>query len=157
MKEQDLQIKAGSAAELIFHPHLQEPILATPLQPPRLVNEVHITQLDMLIQRTARLEPLPAVPLREQPRLHAKWARKPAFVHPQTFSRPLFVMSFTCTLNEWGTTRPLRQVTDMWAAMQAVRITSQVRGGFGSPSGPGYRPTVSALPEIQPWVDPSYQ
>ncbi len=52
-KEWDLQIKAGSAANPIFHPHLQELIPAAPLQLPRLVNEVCTMQLDMLIQRTA--------------------------------------------------------------------------------------------------------
>ncbi len=107
-KEWDLQIKAGSAAEPIFHPHLQEPIPAAPLQPPHLVNEVRMMKLDTLIQRTARPELPPelplAVPPREQPRLHGEWAGKSAYMHPQTFSRPPFMMSFMHTLNEWGMT-----------------------------------------------------
>ncbi len=52
-KDQDLQIKAGSVAKLIFHPHLQELMLTAMIQLQRLVNEVCMMQLDMLIQRTA--------------------------------------------------------------------------------------------------------
>ncbi len=52
-QDQELQIRAGSAAEPIFHPHLQEPIPTMMIQPQRLVNEVRTTKLDILIQRTA--------------------------------------------------------------------------------------------------------
>ncbi len=158
-RDQDLQIKAGSAAELIFHLHLQELILAAMIQLQQLVNEVCTMQLDMLIQRTAQLEPPLAVPPREQPRL----AGKPAFVHPQTFSRLLFVTSFSHTLSEWGTMRPPPQAcqpdnwTATWADAQAVHTASQARGGFRAPSGPAYKPPASALPQVRPWVDPSYQ
>ncbi len=72
---------------------------------------------------------------------------------PQTFSRPLFMTSFSCTLSEWGTTRPPRQATAMWAAAQAAHTASQVRGGLGSPSGPSYRLPASALPQIRLWAD----
>ncbi len=96
-KEWDLQIKAGSAAKPIFHPHLQEPILGAPLQPLRLVNEVRMMQLDTLMQRTARPELLPAVPPRE-----------PAYMHLQTFSRLPFVLSFMHTLIKWGMMQPPR-------------------------------------------------
>ncbi len=102
-RDQELQIRAGSVAELIFHLHLQEPTPTTTIQLQRLVNEVRTMKLDMLIQRTARLELPPAVPLREQLRLHREWAGKPSFVRPQTFSRPLFAMSFSRILSEWGT------------------------------------------------------
>ncbi len=101
-RAQELQIKAGSAAEPIFHLHLQEPILTVMIQPQRLVNKVHMTKLDMLTQRTDRPEPLLAVPLREQPRLNGDWAGKPTFGHPQTFSRLPFAMLFSRTLSEWG-------------------------------------------------------
>ncbi len=147
-----MQIKAGSAAEPNFHPHLQEPIPATPLQPPRLLNEVHAMQLDMLIQRTAQPEPPPALPLREQLGLHGKWARKSRFMRPMTFSRPLFPTSFMRTLNEWGMMLPPRVTQpkdwlEQWAAAQHAHTASQVKGGFGSPSGPNYRLTASALPQ----------
>ncbi len=52
-QEQELQITAGSAAEPIFHLHLQEPMVLATIQLQRYVNEVHMTGLDMLIQRTA--------------------------------------------------------------------------------------------------------
>ncbi len=101
-QDQELQIKAGSADELIFHPQLQEPMPTMMIQLQQLVNEVCMTKLDTLIQRTAQPEPPQAVPPREQPRLHGGWAGKPTFRHLQTFSRPLFVTSFSRTLSEWG-------------------------------------------------------
>ncbi len=161
-KEQDLQIQAGSAADPIFHPHLQELTPAALLQPPQLVNEVHMTQLDTLIQRTVRPEPLPALPPREPLRLHSEWAGKSRFVCPMTFSRLPFPMMLTCTLSEWGTTLPPRAMMpqnwpEQWAAVKCAHAVSQTRGGFRSPSGPNYRPTVSAFPQQQPWADPTYQ
>ncbi len=95
---------AGSAAELIFHLHLQEPMPAVMIQPQRYVNEVHMMGLGMLIQRTARPEPPQTVPPREQPILHRDWAGQPAFGRQRPISRLPFMMSFTRTLSEWGMT-----------------------------------------------------
>ncbi len=81
-QDQELQIMAGSAAEPIFHPHLQELMVPVTIQLQRYVNEVCMTGLDMLIQRTAQPEPPQAVPPKEQKeqlRLHREWARKPTF------------------------------------------------------------------------------
>ncbi len=48
-KEQELEITAGSLAELISHPHLQEPVAPATIQLQRYINEVHMTELGMLI------------------------------------------------------------------------------------------------------------
>ncbi len=64
-EEQKLDISAGSSAEPISHPHLQEPVAPATIQLQRYVNKVCTMELDMLIQRTARPEPPKALPLRE--------------------------------------------------------------------------------------------
>ncbi len=157
-----MQIQAGSEDEPIFHLHLQEPTPAALLQLPRLVNEVCTAQLDMLIQRTARPEPPPALPPREPLRLHSKWAGKPRLMLLMAFSRPLFLTTFTCTLSEWGMMLPPwatmpKDWLEQWATVQHMHAASQAKGGFGSPSGPNYRPTASALPQNRLWADPTYQ
>ncbi len=94
---------AGSAAEPIFHLHLQGLMAPATIQLQRYVNDVRMTGLDTLIQRTARPE-VPPKEQKEQPRLHGEWARKPTFGRPKPFSRPLFTTSFSCMLSKWGTT-----------------------------------------------------
>ncbi len=122
---------AGSAAELISHPHLQEPMPAATIQPQRYMNEVLTTGLDMLIQRTAQLEPPQAVPPREQLRLHRDWAGQPAFRRPKPFPRLPFMTSFSGMLSEWGMTPPPPQAGQpenwpaTWAAAQAAHTTSR--------------------------------
>ncbi len=64
-KEQALEIMAGSLAELISHLHLQELVAPAIIQPQRYINEVCMTELGMLIQRTARLELPRALPPQE--------------------------------------------------------------------------------------------
>ncbi len=54
--ERELEIAAGSSAEPVSHPHLQEPVAPAGIQPQRYVNEVCTTGLDELIQGTARPE-----------------------------------------------------------------------------------------------------
>ncbi len=46
-------IMAGSAAKPTSHPHLQELVAPATIQPQRHMNEVHMMELNMLIQRTA--------------------------------------------------------------------------------------------------------
>ncbi len=75
-KEQELEITAGSSAKLLSHPHLQEPVAPVTIQPQRYMNEVCMTELDMLNQRTAQPELPRALPPREQqmrPRLEGEW------------------------------------------------------------------------------------
>ncbi len=63
-----------------------------------------MTELDMLIERTARLEPPKTLPPRElqmRPRLQGEFQGGAAFVHSQPFSRPLSGH----TLSDWGTMR----------------------------------------------------
>ncbi len=102
-KEQELQITAGSVAEPISHLHLQEPVAPATIQPQRYMNEVRTTELDMLIQRTARPEPPRMLLPREQQtqlRLHREWAGKPTFGHSQPFSKPPFSTSMSRMLSE---------------------------------------------------------
>ncbi len=123
-------------------PTLQEPTPVAPLQPSCLVNEVCTESMDELIQRTARPEPPPVLPQREQPRLHASWAGKSRFVRPLAFSRPPFPTSLTHTLNEWGTTAPPQAMRpgnwpQQWEAAKQAHALSQMRGDLQHQAGQG--------------------
>ncbi len=149
-KERNRQIQARLAEEPIFLPHLQEPMLVAQLQPLRLVDQVRREPMDVLIQKTMQPEPPPALLQRGQPRPRTSWAGKPKG-RPLTFSRLPFPTQFTRTLSKWGMTAPPRAMMpkdwlDRWEAAKKVHALSQTRGGFAALSGPGFKPTASALP-----------
>ncbi len=82
------------------------------------------------------------------------WAGRPRG-RPLTFPRPSFLMmQFARTMIDWTSMPPPRvtMLKDFPDKLEAARqALSQTRGGFGALSGPGYKPTASALPRERPW------
>ncbi len=154
-KEQELEISVGSSAELISHPHLWEPVAPMSIQLQRYVNEVCRTELDMLIQRTARLEPPKMLPPREtqmQQRPQGFFQGRVTFRRSQLFSR----VPSSHMLSNWGTMRPpppahwaliggVRQPLDWAAKWAAAQTALQGGGGFLLPSGPAFDPLPTNL------------
>ncbi len=135
------------------------------MQPPRIVDQVHMEPMDVIIRKTARPELSPTKPPPMMPqhgiqqRMHG-WVGRPRG-RLMTFPRPPFpMMQFARSMSDWTSMAPpwATMPKDFLDRLEAARqALSQTRGGFRAPSGPGYEPTASALPQEQLWNAPGYQ
>ncbi len=130
------------------------------LQPLHIMDQVRMEPMDVLIQKTARLEPPPVMPPWGGQQRMRGWAGR-ARGRPLVFPRPPFpMMQFARSVSDWTST-PLPQammpLKDFAEKLEAARqALSQTRGGFGAPSRPAYQSTASAFPWDQPWNMPGY-
>ncbi len=71
-------------------------------------------------------------------------------------------MQFVRSMSDWASMAPPwatmpKDWESKWEATKQVHALSQTRGGFGAPSGPGYKSTASVLLWEQPWNAPDYK
>ncbi len=117
-KEEDRkrQTPAGGEGESILLPFLQEPTPRTPVQPQRIVDQTRTEPVDVLIQKSARAEPLLQPMFQQRGRGESRgrggrggqfqgrrgWAGRAVRRRPLSFPTPPFPTQLARTATEWA-------------------------------------------------------